>query len=555
MGETGPTGPTGADSEVVGPTGADGEFIPQFNTPPADPVSGQAWFDTNNGAVFTYYDNFWVEVGTSEFGGATGPTGDTGVAGPTGPTGATGDEGPVGPTGVTGATGPIVTGPTGAQGFGSQAQGFYNTFAEFNADAGAGPGTVGDFYVIYEEDTIYIFTADNGWIEAGALIGPSGPQGDLGPVGATGPTGPEVTGPTGAKGDQGTSINVEGSVATAANLPLDDNSVNDAYIVDDNGDLYVWDGSNWNSVGQIVGPTGATGPAVTGPAGVTGPTGADSLVAGPTGGVGPTGPRGGVVYEISSTGNGGVFQVQGLANNNPNLVAVRGEKMYFDCSGVQVTNSLAIRLSSGSTTSVPGAQNNSTTLGRNVTSNDAVIVYDVPLDAPIQIIYQDVTDPNIAGIIDVIDKVGPTGATGATGPAGSPTVTSYTPVFSGDGFNATGSVASGSYITAGIGISLELTVDFSTATLFGTGQYGVTLPVLPRGTFSPSFSGVLDISGDNTTEVYRIVGYASENGSAVLNLWYLGTDGVLTELTGSAPATITTSSRIYINGSFATTSG
>lgn len=74
-------------------------------------------------------------------------------------------------------------------------------------------------------------------------------------------------GPTGPTGAQGTSINVKGSVPQIVNLPASGNSLNDAYVVTANGFLYVWNGLNWASVGQIVGPTGATGPSVTGPTG------------------------------------------------------------------------------------------------------------------------------------------------------------------------------------------------------------------------------------------------------------------------------------------------
>jgi hypothetical protein len=89
-----------------------------------------------------------------------------------------------------------------------------------------------------------------------------------------------IAGPT---GPQGTSLNILGSVATVADLPASGNP-NDAYIVQDSGDLYVWGGDAWTSVGQIVGPTGPTGP-----------QGADSTVVGPTGAqgvLGPTGPTG-----------------------------------------------------------------------------------------------------------------------------------------------------------------------------------------------------------------------------------------------------------------------
>jgi hypothetical protein len=532
---------------IVGPTGPAGEFVPKADTPPENPEEGEVWFDTVNGAVFIFYDNFWVEIGTSEFGGATGPTGPQGDLGPTGPTGPQGDQGDQGITGPTGATGPIVTGPTGPQGLGSQAKGAFDTYAEFAVGPGATVGEVGDFYLVYEDNTVYIYTADDGWIEAGALIGPTGPTGP----GVTGPTGPVSTipGPAGPTGPQGTSIRLLGSVNEVGSLPAEGNSINDAYIVQSDGDLYVWGGDSWSSVGQIVGPTGPTGPSVTGP---TGPTGAASTVQGPTGAtgsVGPTGPKGGVTYQVASTGDGGAYTVSGLVGNNPNLVAVRGETMYFDARNVLFTNSVALRLSSGSTSAVPGAQNNSTTLGRNETSSDPVIVYNVPLDAPSQIIYQDVTDLFIGGVIDIVDKIGPTGATGPTGAEGVPQETAYVPVFSGTNTVFAGDPAFGSFLQYGSSVTFGLSLSFSGFSNFGTGQYSVTLPLLPSGSnLYEYFTGSLDVDSSGTT-IYTVVGY-NRNGGAVLDLFYLGANGVLTPLTGSAPVTITTSSRIDISGTY-----
>jgi hypothetical protein len=51
-------------------------------------------------------------------------------------------------------------------------------------------------------------------------------------AGATGPTGP-----------QGTSIVFKGSVATFDDLPLTGNQVNDSYLVEADGNLYIWDGA------------------------------------------------------------------------------------------------------------------------------------------------------------------------------------------------------------------------------------------------------------------------------------------------------------------------
>lgn len=33
------------------------------DTPPANPQLGQLWFESDNGATYIYYDNYWVEIG------------------------------------------------------------------------------------------------------------------------------------------------------------------------------------------------------------------------------------------------------------------------------------------------------------------------------------------------------------------------------------------------------------------------------------------------------------------------------------------------------------
>jgi hypothetical protein len=88
-GPTGPTGATGAASTVTGPTGATGPTGPTgatgaqgddanlivSDTAPSPAVTGDLWFNSTNGIIYTYYDSFWVELGS----GSQGPTGE-GVA-------------------------------------------------------------------------------------------------------------------------------------------------------------------------------------------------------------------------------------------------------------------------------------------------------------------------------------------------------------------------------------------------------------------------------------------------------------------------------------------
>lgn len=108
-------------------------------------------------------------------------------------------------------------------------------------------------------------------------------------------------GPKGAKGDPGTGVQIEGAVATSTDLPTTGNESGDAYLAQDTGDLWVWDGTEWNDAGEVRGPEGPAGPkgdtGATGPkgdTGATGPAGADGEdgAQGPKGDTGATGPAG-----------------------------------------------------------------------------------------------------------------------------------------------------------------------------------------------------------------------------------------------------------------------
>jgi len=147
-------------------------------------------------------------------------------------------------------------------------------------------------------------SVDETWLATQVGSGGTGADGAQGPQGPQGPAG--STGPAGPAGPQGIGINLLGSIPTAG--PPSDPGVNqgDAYI-DSNGDMWVWDGTAWNDVGQIQGPPGAAGAqgpqgpqGLIGPTGPAGPTGANGTngtdgatgPAGPTGAVGPQGPTG-----------------------------------------------------------------------------------------------------------------------------------------------------------------------------------------------------------------------------------------------------------------------
>jgi collagen type I alpha len=369
QGQTGVTGLTGATG-VTGATGDDGQFAVAATTPPASPEVGDAWYDSASGNLYVYYDGYWVEAASANDGptGNTGPTGAglaplslTGVAASTtlsvgavdvnfgyatstapwaegqyvtfsdqnsnlvysgklrfqfaGGFGTafglgvldavTGSSVPstsaswvmafaAAPQGTTGPTGP--TGTTGDDG-------------QFSTVADTPPASpeTGDAWFDASSGNVYVYY-DGYWIEAASAN--DGPTGNTGPTGAQGNTG--VTGATGAVGNtgaQGTSIEFKGSVAATGSLPTGANDVNDAYIVDADGDLYVWSGSAWNSVGQIVGPQGGTGPT------------------GPTGGTGPSGL--GTFTRYIFTAAGGETSISGLDDDSVTLSYTAGSEQVF----------------------------------------------------------------------------------------------------------------------------------------------------------------------------------------------------------------------------------
>lgn len=168
--------------------------------------------------------------------------------------------------------------------------------------------------------------AGNTGDEAAFLTSLKGSQGEQGPVGPAGEAGKAFTydmftseqleglkgpqgeqGPTGPAGKDGTSVTIKGRVNDTGELDtlLATAKTGDGYLL--NGDLYVFNGTNFTNVGQIQGPKGDKGEAgETGKAftydmftpdqlaGLKGPQGEQGLqgAQGPTGEKGPQGDKG-----------------------------------------------------------------------------------------------------------------------------------------------------------------------------------------------------------------------------------------------------------------------
>jgi len=172
-------------------------------------------------------------------------------------------------------------------------------------------------------------------------IGPQGQQGIQGEQGIQGPTGYQgdqgiqgIQGDTGPKGDRGytgSAFSIQGTKATVGDLP-GTGSEGQAWIVEADGDLYVWDvqGLHWSSVGQIVGPEGPQG--IRGIQGERGPTG-DQGVQGVKGDTGIQGIQG----EQGIQGPKGDDGIQGIQGDQgvQGIQGVDGPKGDQGIQGIQ----------------------------------------------------------------------------------------------------------------------------------------------------------------------------------------------------------------------------
>ena len=108
---------------------------------------------------------------------------------------------------------------------------------------------------------------------------------------------------------------MEGQVASTGNLPSSGNTKGDAYIVQADDSLHIWDGSAWVSGGSIQGPQGSKGQK--GDTGGTGAKGQKGEI-GPTGAKGDTGAAGakGQKGEAGTNGSNGAKGQKGEAGSN-----------------------------------------------------------------------------------------------------------------------------------------------------------------------------------------------------------------------------------------------
>lgn len=169
-----------------------------------------------------------------------------------------------------------------------------------------------------------------------------------------------------------------------------------------------------------------------------------------------------------------------------------------------------------------------------------------------------------AGATGATGPQGPTGATGPAGPALTPTAVRWSPTFQATGMTFTGTdttypTYNSYYVKAGQMVTFSIKVNMSTVTNFGTGQFKVDLPFAPLATSANHFSAwcwvnpsqpadelnghiqlVADhLPGSQTMDLHWLLATTANPKPIIESLWSQGT-----------PVTLTTSSILYINGTY-----
>lgn len=136
---------------------------------------------------------------------------------------------------------------------------------------------------------------------------------------------------------------------------------------------------------------------------------------------------------------------------------------------------------------------------------------------------------------------GPIGPVGPAGPAAEPEL--YVPIWSGTGLSYTGAPAFGSYIKNGTMVFVQISVDMTNVSDFGTGQYSITLPFTSRW-HTDVFGG--SIHDTSVGAHYSIKGHLSV-GSNVATIWYVSGSAKDEPFIHNAPVNLTTQDLFHMS--------
>jgi hypothetical protein len=126
-------------------------------------------------------------------------------------------------------------------------------------------------------------------------------------------------------------------------------------------------------------------------------------------------------------------------------------------------------------------------------------------------------------------------------------ITSYSPVWSGTGLAFTGTPAIGTYVKIGNLVQVQIDVNFTNVTNFGSGQYSLTLPH-PSKYHTDVYGGSIHNVG-STTDHYSLKGHLLPT-SSTMTLWYISGSSQDQIFDHNSPINLVTADKFYMSFSY-----
>lgn len=128
------------------------------------------------------------------------------------------------------------------------------------------------------------------------------------------------------------------------------------------------------------------------------------------------------------------------------------------------------------------------------------------------------------------------------------TIHNYTPVWSGTGLVFTGIPATGSYIKIGNIVLVQVEVNFTNVSNFGSGQYYLTLPFNSKY-HTDVYGGSIHKITNQGTDHYSIKGHLSD-GSNTFSIWVVGSNALDGPFNHNTPVNLDSDDKFHMSFSY-----
>jgi len=128
------------------------------------------------------------------------------------------------------------------------------------------------------------------------------------------------------------------------------------------------------------------------------------------------------------------------------------------------------------------------------------------------------------------------------------TVQDYSPVWSATELSYTGTPATGSYVKVGKIISVQIEVNFTNVSDFGSGQYYLTLPI-NSAYHTDVYGGSIHKTVNQGIDHYSIKGHLDE-GSSLFSIWSVNSASLDEPFDFNSPVNIENTDKFHMSFSY-----